>query len=663
MGIAADIILLVLGAFFMGLLFQRFGQPLILGYILAGFLLGPHTGGVTVSNAHQIDLLAEIGVALLLFALGLEFSFKDLKPVKKIALLGTPLQILLTVLLGLLIGRWTGLDLRSSLWLGSAVSLSSTMVTLKTLENRGWMGTLSSKVMLGILIVQDLAVVPMMILLPKLSNPLVGLPDMGLAALKAAAFLTALFFLGTKALPRLMGHIARLGSRELFLLAITAIGLGIGYATYLIGLSFAFGAFAAGMILSESDYGHKALSDILPLRDLFGLLFFSSVGMLLDPRFLWEHLGQISLLLLLVGIGKGLIFAGLAKLFHYRNIIPLALGLGLFQVGEFSFVLGRVGLTTKAIDLRLYSLILSTAVLSMVITPSVSGLAGRLYSLRKRWFHHEPLEASHIPRSGLHDHVIIAGGGRVGFQIAKIFHRLGIPFVIIELDYHRVEQIKRAEMPIIFGDAAQEVVLSVAKVHRSSLLVLTAPGLVNARAVSLQARRLNPKIEIAARCSGPDSFEFMRELGIVDAVLPEFEASLELARQALLRLRVPPTEIRKHTERIRHELYAQGRREEKEYRILSHMSEAEQQFDLQWLFLTENSPLVFQSIGDLGIRKKMGISVVGVVRNAKLLPNPDADFLFLPNDLIAFIGNEKNREEFCLLATSAPCPQTGEPLV
>ena len=345
MGIAADIIILVITAFFCGLIMQRLHQPLILGYILAGILLGPHTGGIIIQEIHEIELLAEIGVALLLFALGLEFSYKDLKPVKVIAFVGTPLQILLTMLLGMGIGRLLGWDLTASVWFGALISLSSTMVLLKTLMNQGWMGTLSSKVMIGMLIVQDLAVVPMMILLPMMNDPAAGLPALGYALLKTVLFLACMLFFGAKMLPVLLRHIAALGSRELFLLAVIAIGLGVGYATYLVGLSFAFGAFIAGMVLTESDYGHQALSDVIPLRDVFGLLFFASVGMLLNPRFLVDHLWMVTLLVLLVTMGKVAIFAAIACLFHYGNVIPIAVGLGLFQIGEFTFVLARIGLS------------------------------------------------------------------------------------------------------------------------------------------------------------------------------------------------------------------------------------------------------------------------------------------------------------------------------
>ena len=655
MGLATDIILLIVIAFFFGLLMQRLRQPLILGYIAAGIVLGPHTGGLTVSGIHEIELLAEIGIALLLFALGLEFSLKDLKPVRMVALVGTPIQMALTVGLGFGIGRMMGLDWKPSLWLGALVSLSSTMVILKTLMNQGWLGTLSSKVMIGMLIIQDLAVVPMMIILPQLNNPAVGLPALGIAALKAAGFIAGMVLLGTKLLPRLMSHIAKLGSRELFLLAITAIGLGVGYITYLAGLSFAFGAFVAGMVLSESDYGHQALSDIIPLRDLFGLLFFSSVGMLFDPTFLFSHIREIVFLVAAVCLGKGLIFALISRVFKYRNVIPLAVGLGLFQIGEFSFVLARTGLSTGSIGHDLYALVLTAAILSMVLTPLVSGQTARIYALKKRWFRHEKLETSNIPDQGYQGHVVIGGGGRVGYQIAQILQRLHVPFVIIELDHRRFEQAKGAGMSVVYGDAGQETVLEAAEIKAANLLVLTIPDLVAARSTIVHSKRLNERLPIVARTSGPDYFNIMKDLGVSDVVLPEFEASLEMTRQALLHLKIPPTEVQRQTDTVRQELYAALIHANDAYRVLSQLRGAEQQFDLQWVRLSPESPLANRSIGESEIRKTTGASVVGVVRDGRLNPNPDAGFVLMPEDLVAIIGSEGSRKAFCLLATAATC--------
>jgi len=653
MGITGDIVIIVLASLIGGLIAQKLKQPLILGYILAGVLVGPYTGGVTVSEIHDIELLAEIGVALLLFALGLEFSLKKLKPVRNIALIGTPLQMILTIAYGFLIGQGLGWDWISSLWFGSLISLSSTMVILKTLMNQGWMGTLSSRVMIGMLIVQDLAVVPLMIILPQLNNPATGLPLLIPAFLKAALFLTLMIFLGTRLLPRLMTYIARWNSRELFLLAITAIGLGIGYATYLSGLSFAFGAFAAGMVLGESDYAYQALSDIIPLRDLFGLLFFASVGMLLDPNFLIANIGKVLFMVMLVAAGKGIIFAVIARCFGYGNVVPLAVGLGLFQIGEFSFVLARTGIHTKSIGSEVYSLILTTAVMTMVLTPLVSGLTAPLYSLRKRRFGYETLQTVNLPETGLRNHVVIAGGGRIGQHVARVLQGLGLAFVITEPDYRRFEQAKTASLPVIYGDATQIVVLEAAEIGHASLLLITVPSVIVSRSVVQQARILNPSVNIVARAEGIEQMKALYDSGVYEVVQPEFEAGLEITRQALLHLRVPASEIQGYTDAVRRELYAPLYQANYEYRTVSQLQHAGDLLELTWVKLATDSPLNGSNIREAGIRSRTGASVVGVLRDGTFFPNPDADYRFAAGDLAAVIGGHHEREAFKKLSESA----------
>ncbi|MGY8700060.1 MAG: cation:proton antiporter domain-containing protein [bacterium] len=646
MGIATDLILLVVTAFFSGLLMQRLGQPLILGYILTGIAFGPYTGGFALTSVHEIELLAEIGVALLLFALGLEFSLKDLKPVKKIALIGTPIQIILTIGMGYGIGQLMGWDAKSSLWLGALVSLSSTMVLLKTLMNQGWLGTLSSKVMVGMLIVQDLAVVPLIVLLPMLNDPSLGWISLEIAILKTVVFLAGMILFGTRLLPFIMRYIAHLGSRELFLLAITAIGLGVGYLTYLVGLSFAFGAFVAGMVLSESDYGHQALSDIIPVRDLFGLLFFASVGMLLNPEFLLDHWKQVLMLVLIVSLGKGIIFALLARIFKYGNVVPLAVGLGLFQVGEFSFVLAQVGVSTNSISHEVYSLVLTTAIITMFLTPIISGQTAKLYALSKRWFQHEPLDTINYPKSGLRNHVIIVGGGRVGFRIAQVLKRLSVPMLIIELDQLRVERAKHTDIPVIYGDASHEVVLEAAETPSARLLIITSPEVVIAQAIVENARKVNSEIKVVARAPGVEFLEEFKKLNISEVVIPEFEAGLEMARKALVHLHIPAAKIQHYTESLRQDLFASFFSENEEDEILEQLQWAENQFDMQWMLIKPGSVLVGKTIGESEIRTITASSVVGVIRDDVLEPNPDANFRFQANDRTAIIGTDSSRETF-----------------
>ncbi len=650
MGIAADIAIIVVAALIGGLIAQQLRQPLILGYILGGVLVGPHIGGVTVSELRDIELLAEIGVALLLFALGLEFSLRELKPVRKIALIGTPLQLLLTMGFGYAVGRGLNLDKLPALWLGALISLSSTMVLLKTLMSQGRLGTLSSRVMIGMLIVQDLAVIPMMIILPQLGNPQAGLPLLGLAALKAAVFLFLMIVVGTRVIPRLMIYVASWNSRELFLLAVTAAGLGVGYAAHEFGLSFAFGAFVVGMVLSESDYSHHALSNIIPLRDLFGLLFFASVGMLFDPTYLTDNLGTVLVVVFLVMLAKGLIFGGIGRLFGYGNVVPLALGLGLFQVGEFSFVLARVGLASAGIDTELYSLVLTTAIITMVLTPAISGLTEPLYSLRRRWFRHEPLQTINLPRTELRDHVIIAGGGEIGQYIARVLLRLKLAFILIELDYRCVEQLKSQGLPVIYGDAGEPVVLEAAKIGQARLLLVTAPASVTSNSIAVAVRHLNPSLHIVARADGIDEMKLLHQRGVFEVVQPKFEAGLEITRQALLHLELPAPDIQRFTDAVRRELYAPLYQTHDQYRTVAQLQEASRLLQLGWVSLEAGSPLIGRTIQELGIRARTGASVVGVMRSSTLHPNPLPEFSFALGDIVAVIGDAGQLSAFEAMA-------------
>lgn len=647
MGIAADIAIIIVAALIGGSIAHLLRQPLLIGFILAGVVVGPYTGIVAISEVHNIELLAEIGVALLLFAIGLEFSLKELNPVRNIAIFGTPIQIILTIIYGMGIGRFLNLDWQSSVWLGSLISISSTMVILRTLMSQGRMGTLSSRVMIGMLLVQDLAVIPMMIILPQLTNFESGLSIIGIAALKGFIFLGVMIFVGTRILPILLSHIARWNSRELFLIAITAIGLGVGYASYLVGLSFAFGAFLAGIVLSESDYGHQALSDIIPLRDIFGLLFFVSVGMLLDPSFLISNIKTIVLLVFLVTVGKGLIFGGISILFKYGNVIPFALGLGLFQIGEFSFVLARLGLSTNSISTELYSLILNTAVITMVLTPLISALTTPIYSLVKRKFEGEEMQTINIPKTGLHNHIVIAGYGRVGKHISRILKLLKFDFVIVEFNYNRVLDAKKADMPVIFGNARQEIVLAGAKINDARLLIITIPSILITQSVVSTVQRIHPKLHIVARTEEIEHIKTLHDMGVYEVVQPHFEAGLEITRQALLHLNIPASEIIKYEDAVRHDLYEPLYRINKEYKEMAELKKAVNLLDLNWIDLNTNSPMIGKSIKQLDIRKRTGISIVGIVSSGNNInSNPDSSYRFKSGDRLAVMGNQEQLTNF-----------------
>lgn len=651
MGIASDLIIIIVASLACALAARRLGQPLMLGYIVAGLLVGPNTFGLIVSDVHEIELLAEIGVALLLFVLGIEFSLKKLRPVRAVALIGTPIQILLTMGLGYGIGGLVGWEHDASLWLGAVISLSSTMVILKTLESQGRLGTLSSRVMIGMLIVQDLAIVPMLIILPKVGNLGAELAPLAWAGAKAVIFLVVMVVMDRTVMPRIMERIARCGSRELFMLSACAIGLGIGYATHLAGLSFAFGAFVAGMLLSESDYAYHMLSNVLPLRDLFGLLFFASVGMLLDPAVLVSDLGTILLVLFCLIVGKGLIFSAIAKLFRYGNVIPFALGLGMSQIGELSFLLAGAGVAAGGLDKQQFAVLMTAAVISMILTPALSRAIAPLYALRKRFLPAEPMETVNVDDTRLHDHVVVVGGGNVGSMIADILKRLNQPYVVIENDYRAKEALKAANHPVIFGDAASEVVLEAAHVEEAVSVLVTPPAFDVVRAVTQLSKALAPDTVVIGRTRGRKQMLALAGEGLDIPVEPGLEAGLEFIRQTLAQMRVPATDIMRFTDTVHREQYAQFDENRPAGLRLNGLLVSNRLFDLHWVELPEASLLAGTTIRDARIRTRTGASVAAVLRDADLRVSPDIDTPLRAGDLLAVIGDKNHiaafREAFC----------------
>jgi CPA2 family monovalent cation:H+ antiporter-2 len=647
MEFVADLTLVLLAALIGGFLAQRLGQPLMVGYILAGIAVGPFTGGPTVDNVNDIEQFAQLGVVLLLFSLGLELSFRDLAPVRMVALVGGSIQIILTTVLGLALGLGMGWEWRPSLWLGALVSLSSTMVVLKTIQVQGRLGTLSSRVMLGILVVQDLAVVPLMIVLPELSDPAGGLANVSTAVVRAILLLSAIVLFSTRVVPHLMAFVARRNSRELFFLSTMTLAVGVGYVAYVFGLSMALGAFVAGLVVNESEYSHQALSDIVPLRDLFGMLFFVSVGMLLDPAVVWKQLGALALVVVLIVIGKAAILAGIVRAFGYRNVMPLAVGLTLFQVGEFAFVLARVGLSSGAISADVYTLTLNVAIVTMALTPAVSSLVPvayrRLWSGRGRDTH----EAINLPPAGLANHIVIAGSGRVGSSLADALSHLSLPFVLVESDDRRVQQARAAGFPVIYGDASQTVVLEAAGVRDARAMLITVPAFPDVRSIVRAGRQLQAELPIIARADSSDAVRALYALGAQEVTSPEFEAAIEMTRQALMYFNVPSHDVLQVASAIRHERYDRlSDRRESGLAMMSQIGEIARQLDFAWLAVPSESPFDGRTLAELRIRATTGVAVVGIVRASFLVANPDGEAQLLKGDLVAVLGTRDQIARF-----------------
>jgi CPA2 family monovalent cation:H+ antiporter-2 len=372
--------------------------------------------------------------------------------------------------------------------------------------------------------------------------------------------------------------------------------------------------------------------------------------MLLDPSFLLANWGKILSLVFIIAFFKGTLFSVLALLFGYINIVPIAVGLGLFQVGEFAFVLARVGLETQAIDQNMYSLILAVSVLSMVLTPFAADMASPLYKLKKRLFRYESIQTENIPPSGLHDHVIIAGGGRVGQHIAQVLTQLQLPFVIIELNHQRMVECKTAHFPVIYGDMSQSTVLAVSKVTAARLLLITTPSVVTSQSIVKQAHTLRPELHIIVRAEGIEQAQALYESGVYMAVLPEMEAGLEIARQALLCLEIPVTAIQQYTDSVRQQLYAPIYQSNIDQQFLTSLGNIKNILEISWVTLGPHSPLISESIKRAAIRTRTGASIVGIIQGKVFYSNPKADYTFQEGDLVAVVGNQHERNAFKKLA-------------
>ncbi|MBS2034564.1 cation:proton antiporter [bacterium] len=551
MGLAGDLCLMVLAAWLAGLISHFLRLPLVLGYIAAGVAVSPYTWGPHVVAHEEVEMLADVGVALLLFTVGLEFPLPKLSQVGKVALLGTPLQVLLTIGWGTLLGKFCGWPTSQGVWLGSLLALSSTTVVLRCLNQNGVLNTLSSQVMIGILVVQDLCSVPILLILPQ-QGPF---SKVFRTVLIGVLFVAFWLWFGKVLLPRALRALARQKNRELFALTTLAFGLGIGYSANLLGLSLAFGAFLAGLVLAESDYAHQALSDVGPLRDLFTLIFFGSVGMLIEPRWVWEHLGLLVPLIFMAWLGKGTILALIVRGFGYANVVPWASALYLGQMGELAFVIARLGVQQGSIPELTYKVLITIAAVSMTLTPLVAPWTQPIYTL---WRRVRPKTVDTLKpnlTTTLQDHTIVCGYGRVGRVVASTLRALEMPFLITEIDEASLRKAERDGHQVLFGDPYAIAVLEAANLHHARNVILTFADILSAELAVRAIQSLKPDAHILARAQGQSDLEKLCSMGVGRVVVAEMEGALEMVHQCLDQLGLSTLDTQKFLEHIRRQHY------------------------------------------------------------------------------------------------------------
>jgi CPA2 family monovalent cation:H+ antiporter-2 len=501
-------------------------------------------------------MLADVGVALLLFTVGLEFPLPRLSQVGKVALVGTPIQVLLTIVWGTLLGRLCGWTTLQGVWLGALLSLSSTTVVLRCLSQNGVLNTLSSQVMIGILVVQDLCSVPLLLVLPQLGQSGGSYAMIGRTVLIGLAFVTFWLWMAKTWIPRALARLVALNSRELFSLTVLTFGLGIGYTAYWLGLSLAFGAFLAGLVLAESEYAHQALSDMTPLRDLFTLIFFASVGMLVDPHWVWTNAGLLLPLIAASWAGKGLILALVARTFGYSNVVPWACAFYLGQMGELAFVIARLGTQSGSLSAPTYKVLITIAAVSMALTPLIAPWTQPAYSLWRRLRPKAATAPQVADSAGLENHTIVAGFGRVGRVVATTLHALDLPFVVTERDEHALRSAEAAGFPVIYGEASAPAVLEAAGLSHARNIILTFAVPLDMELTVRAIHALAPEIPIIARGSNQEHVEHLCNLGVGRVVVAEMEGALEMVHQCLDQLGLSAPDTQTFVEEIRMEHYA-----------------------------------------------------------------------------------------------------------
>lgn len=648
-----NITLGLVAAFIGGVLARRIKLPTIVGYLLAGIAIGPFTPGLT-GDVNTIHQLSELGVIFLMFGVGLHFSFQDLFRVREIAITGALLQTFIATLvagaMAYFLWHWS---LGASIVLGLSISVASTVVLTRGLMDNNLLNTPHGQAAMGWLVMEDILSVLILVLMPALASSTNGgfnLTALLLTLLKAAAFGLIMFFIGARVIPWTLDRIAHTRSRELFILAILAITLGVAVgAAELFGVSLALGAFVAGALVSQSHLSHQVGADILPFRESFSSLFFVSVGMLVNPVFLWNNLGQVLGLTLMVVIGKAMIVMLLGLLIPRRARTFLVIAVGLSQIGEFSFILGQGGLNLGLLSSDQYSLILAGALISITLNPLLYKLLPTIEKTLQKWpwfwnrlDHHKALPP--VETHSLEGHVVIIGYGRIGKHMVDVLGTLGIPALVIEMDPDRIEELNARQVAALYGDAANSEVITHAGLNKARALVATLPEDDAAAMIITAARDINPALPVVARAGSQEGVRLLNQIGAGHIVFPELEGGLEMVLQLLLQLGYPLRKVYEYVESVRRDSYNTAVTSPAEYRSLRALLRAFDNVEIHWLALEEGCPLVGQTLETANLRAKTGASVVAMVRGEQLIANPKSHAVFEPGDRIGVIGEPEQIE-------------------
>lgn len=633
---------------------QRIRLPSILGFLVTGILIGPHGLGL-VSESEQIELISEIGVILLLFVIGMELSIKHMVSIKNTVFIGGSLQVGLTILVAGSGYYFLGNSWEESLFVGFLFSLSSTAIVLKVLQDRNEMSAPQGRNALAILIFQDIIVVPMMLFTPIIAGQGGDVTGSILMLLLKTAVVILITILSARYLvPRLMHGIAKTDSQELFLITTITICFAVAFLTAEAGLSLALGAFLAGLVISESEYSHQATSVILPFRELFTSFFFISVGMLLDLQFFWGNIGIVMLIVVAVFFIKSIIAALAIAVLKYPPRTFLLTGLALFQVGEFAFILSKVGIQYDLLAPETNQYFLAVSIVSMLLTPFVIIFSERIaFGVMK----FRPIEAwdrkmvaskerdHSVATNQQHNHLVIIGYGINGSNLARAAEFSDIPYVAVEMNAETVKAEQKKGVPILYGDARQDHIMEAVNIPKARVVVIAISDPEGTKVIVQNIRMVSQSVHLIVRTRFVREIPELIALGADDVIPEEFETSIEIFSRTLHYFLIPEDDIGHFAEITRSNNYGLFQNKNSIPRTFRPGKYPE--FDITCLKVrTDNRRIVGKTLSELDVRNQYGINILGLSRKDKLITNSGPDEILLQRDILYVTGKQESIDQF-----------------
>ena len=645
--ILKDIVILTAASVPISIILTRLGLPTIVGFLVTGVVIGPGGLGL-VTEHHEVEVLAEIGIVLLLFTIGIEFSINRMMSVKKEAFVGGGLQILMTFSLGFGSALLFGLTIPVAVLIGFILSLSSSAIVLALLTKRGEVSSTHGNLYVAILLFQDLCVVLMVMVVQSFGggDASIGVivKDLAIAAVAISVIIVTVAYLS----PKLFLEVVKLQNREVFILTVVLVSIGTAYLSSLAGISLALGAFIAGLVISESEYAHQIVAEVLPFRDIFTSLFFMSIGMLVDPVYFTSNLPMILLLTAIVLLAKGGILVIIGQILKYPLRITLMLGLSLGQIGEFSFILLKMGSDFEILSNDVYQSLLAVSIITMALTPTLmekaSQMAFRIAQLFGKKRGHD-ITCIDTPKNKFSNHVIIVGFGLNGQNLARVLRETGIQFLIVDVSTERVQKAKAAGYKAFFGDVCHHEILKALSVEDAKMLVLTVSDPVSSRRIVKTAISLNPLLKVIVRTRYITEVEDLQKLGASQVIPEEFETSVEIFSRVLKNYNIPGNIIQNQIDLIRGEGYAMLRNPSLKGEIVANLHAILERNLMETFFIDEGSTADGMLLGNLDLKRKTNTTVMAVLRSGSATTNPPVDYSLEAGDMLVLIGNHAGLHE------------------